>query len=226
VSDNQSIIIARLNINRQSIYACRIIAQAGETSMRKQPDLTAQTRENLIQAFWSLYRQKKIEHITIKEITTKGGYHRSTFYEYFMDIYDVLCQLEDSLLEYMKEQVLKALEGGLNDDFIQKLADVYESKGDYLGTLLGEKGDPYFAQKLKKVMCPALVAVFGLPENDAHTAYIFEFGMSAILGTVTHWYRSKKDISSKDMVQLLRSMLLSGIYPQIQEYSQRSHSVM
>lgn len=192
--------------------------------MRKQPELTAQTKATLIGSFWSLYRQKKIEHITIKEITAKAGYHRSTFYEYFVDIYDVLYQLEDSLLDYIKEQVLSALEGGLNDDFIQKLADVYESKGDYLGTLLGEKGDPYFARKLKGVMRPALVAVFGLPENDIRTAYIFEFGMSAIIGTVTYWYQSRKDFSSKDMVQLLRSMLLSGIYPQIQAYSSRSLS--
>ena len=190
--------------------------------MKKQPELTAQTKENLIQAFWSLYRQKKIEHITIHELTTKAGYHRSTFYEYFVDVYDVLDQLEDSLLEYMKEQVVSALEGGLNDDFIQKLADVYESKGDYLSTLLGENGDPDFAQKLKTIMRPALFAEFGLPENDIHTAYIFEFGMSAILGMVTHWYRRKKDIPSKDMVRLLRSMLLRGIGPEIREYSRRS----
>jgi AcrR family transcriptional regulator len=92
--------------------------------MKKQPEITAQTRENLIQAFWGLYRQKKIEHITIKNITTRAGYNRSTFYEYFVDIYDLLNQFEDSLLEYLKEQILDSLDGGLNDDIIQKLADV------------------------------------------------------------------------------------------------------
>ena len=63
--------------------------------MKKNPKITGQTRENLLQAFWSLYRQKKIEHITIQDITTKAGYNRSTFYEYFVDIYDVLNRLED-----------------------------------------------------------------------------------------------------------------------------------
>jgi len=56
--------------------------------MNKHPEITAQTRENLMQAFWSLYRQKKIDTISIKEITATAGYHRSTFYEYFVDIYD------------------------------------------------------------------------------------------------------------------------------------------
>lgn len=193
--------------------------------MKKQPEITAQTRENLIQAFWGLYRQKKIEHITIKNITTRAGYNRSTFYEYFVDIYDLLNQFEDSLLEYLKEEILDSLEGGLNDDIIQKLADVYESKGDYLGILLGENGDPNFVKKLKTVMRSTLVGTFRLPEKEILTSYIFEFGISAIIGTVTHWYHSKRDLPPKEMVRLLRSMLERGITPEIQEYSGRSSSM-
>lgn len=192
--------------------------------MKKQPDITAQTRENLIQAFWSLYRQKAIEHISVKDITTQAGYNRSTFYEYFVDIYDVLNQLEDGLLEYLKEQVLDTLGGGLNDDVIQKLADVYDTKGEYLGTLLGGAGDPYFANKLKSVMRPVLANALGLPEEDVHTSYIFEFGMSAIIGTITRWYHNK-DLPSKEIVRLIRSMLVGGVAPEIKRYSHGSFSL-
>lgn len=192
--------------------------------MKKQPELTAQTRENLTQAFWSLYRCQKIEHITIKDITTKAGYNRSTFYEYFVDIYDILNQLEEALLEYLREQVLNSLENGLNDAVIQKLANVFEVKGDYFGTLLSENGDPYFAQKIKAIMRPALVNALGLPEKDIHTAYIFEFGMSAIIGTITYWYNKEKEISSKELVRLIRSMLAMGIPSEIQKVSNRTFS--
>ena len=183
--------------------------------MNKNPKVTAQTRENLLQAFWSLYRQKKIEHITIKDITTKAGYNRSTFYEYFVDIYDVLNQLEDSLLGDLKEKVLDSLEDGLNQDVIQKLADMYESKGEYLGILLGESGDPNFAKKIKTVLRSALMNVFGLPENDMRASYIFEFGMSGIIGTITHWYHSNKSLPSPEIVRLIRSMLATGIASEI-----------
>ena len=190
--------------------------------MKKQPELTAQTKENLIQAFWSLYRKQKIEHISIKEITSKAGYHRSTFYEYFVDIYDVLNQLEEDLLEYLKEQVLSSLENGLSDDIIQKLANVYEAKGDYWGTLLGENGDPHFAQKMKAIMRPALSNVFGLSEKEIRTTYIFEFGLSALIGTLTYWYNNQREIPSKEMVRLMNSMLATGILPEIQKYSNRT----
>ena len=193
--------------------------------MKKESENTTQTKENLTQAFWSLYQLKKIEHITIKEITDKAGYHRSTFYLYFVDIYDVLNQLEEALLEYLKEQVLSSLESGPNDDITQKLANVYETKGDYFGTLLGENGDPYFSQKMKAVMRPALSNAFGLPEKDIHTAYIFEFGLSALIGTLTYWYNNQREIPSKEMVKLTKSMLATGILPEIQKYSNRTISI-
>ena len=179
--------------------------------MKKNPKATALTRENLMQAFWSLYCQKKIDHISVKELTDKAGYHRSTFYKYFVDIYDVLDQWEDSLIQHLEEKVLNSLEVDQNNDILQTLADFYESMGKYLTVLLGKKGDPHFAQKLKAVMRSALIKPFGLPETDIHTAYILEFGLSAIIATITYWYQNNKNLPSKELISLLRSMLANGV---------------
>ncbi len=187
--------------------------------MKKNPEATALTRENLIEAFLSLYCQKKIEHISIKEITDKAGYHRSTFYEYFFDIHDLLNQLENSLLAYIKEKVVNSLAGDRYDDIPQELADLYESRGNYLSVLLGENGDPNFSKKLKAVMGSTLVYPFGLSESELHTSYILEFGLSAIIATITHWYRNNKNLPSKELVSLIRSMLMNGIFPLIRKYS-------
>ena len=187
--------------------------------MKKQPQITAQTRENLIQAFWSLYCEKKIEHITVKEITDKAGYHRSTFYEYFVDIYDLLNQLEDSLLEHIEMNIINRLDGELDDDLAQKIATIYDEKGEYLSELLGENGDPEFSNKVKAVMKPALTDAFGLPESEIHTSYIFEFASSGILAVVTHWYKNGKNLPSQELVGLVRSMLMSGVFPMILKYS-------
>jgi len=197
-------------------------ALEGAERMKKNPEATALTRENLIQAFWGLYGQKKIDAISIKEITEKAGYHRSTFYEYFVDIYDVLDQLEDSLLAYFKTEVLNSLAVFQNDDFVREMADLYDSRGKYLSVLLGENGDPHFAKKLKALMRPALLEAFGLSESDIHAAYIFEFGFSAILSTITYWYQNNKNLPSQELIFLIRSMLMSGIYPEIRKISTNS----
>lgn len=187
--------------------------------MKKQPEVTALTKENLIEAFWSLYCQKKIDHISIKEITDKAGYHRSTFYKYFVDIYDLLSQLEEALLADIKDKVLNSLTGVQNEDFLQGLAELYESKGKYLSVLLGENGDPFFSKKLRVIIYPIVIDAFGMSGSDIHTAYIFEFGFSAILSTITHWYQSNKNIPSVELIVLIRSMLMHGVFPMVQKYS-------
>lgn len=187
--------------------------------MKKQPKITAQTREKLIEAFWSFYSKKKIEHITIKEITDKAGYHRSTFYEYFEDIYDVLEQLEESLLDYIKLNVINSLDVELGEDLTQNIADIYDVKGEYLSVLLGENGDPNYIKKIKAIMRPALTDTFGLSEDEIHTSYIFEFATSGILAVVTQWYKNGKDLPSQELVGFLRSMLMRGVFPMIQNYS-------
>ena len=187
--------------------------------MKKRPEATALTRENIMQAFWSLYCQKKIDHISIKEITDKAGYHRSTFYEYFVDIYDLLNQLEDEVLARMRAEVLQSLSIPSNSNLVQILADRYEAQGEYLRVLLGENGNPHFAKKVKAEMGVALTRRFGLPENDSHTAYIMEFGLSAIISTITHWYQNSKDLPFDELVVLIRSMLLDGVFPMLQKYS-------
>lgn len=190
--------------------------------MKKQPEITAQTREKLIDAFWSLYSEKNIEHITIKEITDKAGYHRSTFYEYFSDIYDVLDQLEDALLKYIEMNVISRMDGDLSDDLALHIANIYDVKGEYLSVLLSEKGDPNFLNKIKAVMLPVLKDTYGLSEDEVHTAYIFEFVSSGIFAVVTHWYKNGKNIPSQELARLVRSILISGVVPMIHKYSTSS----
>ena len=58
--------------------------------MKKQPEKTAKTKQIFVDVFCKLYTQKPFEKILVQEITNKAGYNRSTFYEYFSDMYDLL----------------------------------------------------------------------------------------------------------------------------------------
>ena len=66
------------------------LGRVGKTIMNKKQEMAEQTRMNLQEAFWNLYKEKPIEKITIKEVTNLAGYNRGTFYLYYKDIYDML----------------------------------------------------------------------------------------------------------------------------------------
>ena len=51
--------------------------------MGKYEEVSARTRQNLMDAFWELYCEKRIEKITVREITAKAGYNRGTFMNTF-----------------------------------------------------------------------------------------------------------------------------------------------
>lgn len=75
--------------------------------MKKQPQITEKTRQTFVDVFCELYSQKPIEKISVQEIANKSGYNRSTFYQYFTDIYELLDALENDLLNDIKEELAK-----------------------------------------------------------------------------------------------------------------------
>ena len=71
--------------------------------MYKQSVTAEKTRQKLIDAFLSLYATRRIDKITVREITNMAGYNRGTFYAYFFDVYDVLEQIEAEALPSFEE---------------------------------------------------------------------------------------------------------------------------
>ncbi len=182
--------------------------------MNKRPELVAQTKNNLREAFWDLYRKKRIEQISITEICRTAGYNRTTFYKYFSDPYDVLNKFEDKIIGDFTEKILISSRSQNSEaDFIEIIASLYREKGEYWGVLLSEHGDPFFALKIKNKMGPLLLRQFPLNESNPQTEYIIQFGMSAIIGTLTRWYNNGMTFSSDRLAELLRTMLKSALLP-------------
>jgi AcrR family transcriptional regulator len=180
-------------------------------SLKKQPEVTERTKATLMDAFWQLYRENDIRKISIKDITEKAGYNRSTFYQYFVDVYDLLSQIEDSLVQAIVDNVKASFVSKNGNDFIAQLAGLYDLKGEYISVLLSKNGDPALAEKLKSALSFIIIDNLEIKGDKVHTDLIFEFGMSGILSTITKWYNLGKPIPSEEMVVMLRSMLSNGV---------------
>ena len=105
------------------------------------------TRQALVAAFWKLYGEKTIEKITVGAVAGIAGYNRSTFYEYFSDVYDVLQQEEDALLQRMRFGAPD--KEGLP---LEEVVAMFEENADRLSLLLSEKGDFSFFFRIRSRM--------------------------------------------------------------------------
>lgn len=174
------------------------------------------TKENIAQAFWSLYTKKRIDQIHIKEITDLAGYNRATFYQYYTDIYDVLDYIEAGLLDYVRNYAAYNLLSASTETIIHSFTDLYLTRGEMFSILLSEQGDPRFSDKLKASLFPVFAQALQLPDTEK-SEYIIEFVISAALSTMLRWYKTKRAVSSEELIELIHPLIFEGVLPVIQD---------
>ena len=162
-----------------------------------------QTKQTLTDAFWRLYREKGIDKITVREITTLAGYNRSTFYEYFYDVPDVLQQIEDGLLDEMSF-------GPPDDDNIPmaSVVEIFERNADALSVLLGEHGDFSFFFRVRGKMKEAfyaLAAANGVTVDFA-IALEIEYHVAGTTASMLSWLRMPDRPSAETYLTTLRGI--------------------
>ncbi len=160
--------------------------------MNKQPQITNQTKANLQEAFWSLYTQKPIEKISIREITDLAGYNRGTFYLYYRDVYDIFDAIKDDLIDKLTFVIQDTMQHNETFDLSQQmefLVTLFQTHSKYAKVLLGDHGDPQFSSRIKEIIWPILNRYF-VP-SAGHSEYemklLAEFYLSGTLAVVSRW---------------------------------------
>jgi Transcriptional regulator len=176
--------------------------------MKKQPEITEKTRQAFVNAFCELYTQKPIEKISIQEIANKSGYNRSTFYQYFSDIYELLLYVENDVLNYMKEAL--KIEKSKSYSTVQNVLFMFEEKGIYLRALLGDYGNVQFLDHLKNEI-PLDMLEKNLPKDDPKTPYLIEFHISMSLSLFRLWQHRQRDLSIDQLFDLIDSLYRKGL---------------
>ncbi|MBC6309919.1 TetR family transcriptional regulator [Listeria sp. FSL L7-1582] len=174
--------------------------------MKKQPEITKKTRQALINVFCELYSQKPVEKITVQEIANKSGYNRSTFYQYFTDVYDLLSFIENDILDYIREKVKNTEQADAKSKDILLL---FEEKELYLTALLGDYGNIHFTDKLKNEFFSDGLD-HCVPKDSAMTPYLLEFNISTAFSLIRLWQRRQKDLPPDQLFHLIDTLVNSG----------------
>lgn len=181
--------------------------------MKKTSVVTAQTKQNLTDAFWKIYCDKGIEKITIKEVTEKAGYNRSTFYEYFTDVYDVLEQIEDALISNLQELPVQQLSSNELSSPFETLFSVYLQHSEYLAVLLGDHGDPAFQGRIKNSIKPIMkqALISQGEKDDFELDYTLEYALSAMIGVLSYWVNDEQAPPLEKLMELLGRLSSEGV---------------
>ena len=172
---------------------------------------TPLTKENFIEAFWQLYQEKPIEKISVRELCEIAGYNRTTFYDHFTNIYDLLDLAVEPLLVPSKkllQQLLFSSEPLIPDEFPMLYLGFFQEKQDYLKLLLQNNHQFVLENKIRKIVAETLKEY---AHYNTTIDYLIGYQLSGILGILKTWFEKDKNISEKELIQLLYEISSNGV---------------
>lgn len=183
--------------------------------MRKQPEITAKTRGKIVDTFWELYGNFRIEKISIGTLMEQAGMNRSTFYNYFTDIYDLLDQAENEILDSLEQHLDERFElrNTLSfSEFSRGFADRFSLYDDKIYVLLSSKGDPNFSRKLKEKIRNHIAVIVNMEPDSFEFEYVLTFIVSSLGSILSHWYENGKHESSEQILELMQTLMAAGVF--------------
>lgn len=174
-----------------------------------------ETKERIKKAFIKLYKENRIEKITISQLTKEAKVYRGTFYYYYTDIYDLLEQIEESFFKEVIEDVLGVIEGILVGDIEERAVEITEhfKKYEEIMTLFFvDKPNTTLIKRLKEAAKCKVLMKLGIDNNNLSNEdkYILEYIASAQVGIITKWIENKRDINAVDLAKIIKKVNLFG----------------
>ena len=185
------------------------------------------TRKQLRECLANLLKEKKLQDITVKELTDAADINRGTFYLHYKDIYDLLSSVENEMFT----KFLSIING--HDDeknmhlkfnyLIDDLFEFINENRDLVKILLGPNGDVLFFNKLKDAVYSTVftnwVKRLEVSSIEDFEAY-YSFAAAGFIGILSHWVECEFLQTPKEMATISKRLIIGGFYS-INKYLKR-----
>lgn len=160
------------------------------------------------QSFLELLSKKKLDDITIQEISDKADINRRTFYLHYLDKYDLLDKLTDEHINELSE--LCAL--GMDMTYIDAELlwfEYFDHHTLFFTIMLESKGAHYFRKRFLAFVVEELKQDLALQENAANQVedVAIQFFSAAIVGIVEWWFLNGKPYTPEIMAERVGALL-------------------
>ena len=185
--------------------------------MNKSLDLRISNTDKMIkEAFLDLLDTIGFEKISIINLTKKAKISRTTFYIHYKDKYDLLEQIENEILDGLKNiaadfSLDEIITNGLSDEkSYSMLLRVYEYIKDnqkFFKSIMCNNEDPYFYYKLSEAMKLTYsqnIHIYKLKIPD-HYAIAFAIGVQTSI--ISEWIKSGMKETPQEIVSIVTQIM-------------------
>lgn len=171
---------------------------------------TRKTKEALLRALTRLMAARKLNQITVREITDLADVNRSTFYLHYTDVFDMLGKIESEMLEDFKENFEKYVLNSANYNsmltFLNYVFEFVYANADLCRILLGPDGDVAFVNKFKDAILRSQ-PVFKHDLSVSEIDYFRIFIITGCIGVIQKWLADGMALPTGKMASIVFQMI-------------------
>ena len=174
-----------------------------------------ETKNNIEKAFLELYRTKRLEQITLSAISEKAGVNRSTFYYYFVDIYDLLEYVENKYIEEATKIIPVLIDGIIQNNLEKNIAmiqEFYKKNRDTFLLFLVERPNAHIIHASKKMAKEYALHYIGIDEDKlgVREKCIMEYIANAQIGMISWWLENDNNMEFQILIDIIQQANLRG----------------
>ena len=182
------------------------------------------TKMLLQNALVDLMLEKAVGKISVKELTQKADVNRSTFYLHYLDIYDMLEQMENEFVETIQgffHDFFTPLPTSMPLTLFVNISEWLEQDKEYYVKLLRGSASGYIFEELESRIRDeflTLLYLIFLDEESLDPRTRVNFTVSGTVGVLRMWVMEGGNISLVELSETIDDILNNGM---IQDYPQK-----
>lgn len=175
------------------------------------------TRRALRDALATLMAKKNIRDISVQELVDLADLNRATFYLHYKDIYDLLHQIENEVVEEINAIIDLHMPNEKREPypFFVALMQYIEENVSLCNMLLGENSNHSFLEKLCAIIedrcLRTWLSSYGLQNAEEELSYFSSYMIYGYVAVITKWFRAGMPFSPEKLARMMGGMGVDGI---------------
>lgn len=183
-------------------------------SMKSSAPEESESRQAFFEAFARLLEKKEAQKITVRDLTEVSGYSRSTFYRLFMDLPNLIDQLEEYIIRIFIRRLRPAARFGpdeSNDEFFETFLTLFHEYATLLRFYSGDERRTHLIQTIIRLL-PEEFGEMPVQLPDPLAMEIYLSGVYSVLHDhLEHPERHTEDELLSYFRRFFETFLVSGI---------------
>lgn len=174
-------------------------------------------KDKIKEAFLTLYTEKPIEKISVKLLTETAGINRGTFYDHYLDIYDLRDQIENEFISQVTVMIghlADWLQTGDISNVTDHFDDFYQRNDRMLNIVFNIRPNIRFQRTMKYMAQKNVCRYLGIDFEtlSEEKKYILDYISGGQISIVSRWFSKGNDMQLNDFIDLLKRINMKGAF--------------